>query len=181
MSAPVFPPLETFGTRICVCGPSNGGKSTFAAALSRKLGVPAVYLDRLRHLPNTNWVQRPDDEFLALHDVAVMEPAWVMDGNYSNGSTLRWQRATGIILLGTDRWSAFGRYLWRTLFQPERAGHLDGAQDSLKWEMVRWILWVQPPRRDAYAAKLAATGLPFLRLHSMSELNRLYRAWGLER
>lgn len=176
-----FPPLESLGPRICVCGPSNAGKSTLTVAIATKLGVPALHLDQMRHLPRTDWVQRPDAEFRALHDEAVMGESWVMDGNYSRLSPLRWQRATGIILLGTDRWTAFYRYLRRTLFERERAGQLDGALDSVKWEMIRWILIVQPTRRDEYAALLRKTGLPMLQLRSFGDVMHLYEQWGLTR
>lgn len=174
-----FPPLESLGQRICVCGPSNGGKSRLASAIGARLGVPAVHLDQFRHLPNTDWVQRPDAEFQALHDEAVSGECWVMDGNYSMLGPQRWQRATGIVLVGTDRWSALWRYFRRTLFEPERVGNLEGAKDSVKWEMIRWIVFVQPAGRDAYAAKLEAIGLPLVRLHSFGDLKRLYAAWGL--
>lgn len=62
-----FMPLETLGPRIVICGPSNAGKSTLARALERKLGLPAVYLDLLRHRPNTDWELKPADEFERLH------------------------------------------------------------------------------------------------------------------
>ena len=174
-----FPQLESLGQRICVCGPSNGGKSTLAVAIGAKLGIPAIHLDQFRHLPNTDWVQRPDAEFHALHDEAVMGESWVIDGNYSMLSPLRWQRATGIILVGTDRWSALWRYFRRTLFEQQRVGNLEGGKDSVKWEMINWIIFVQPARRDAYAAKLKATGLPLLQLKSFGQLKQLYREWGL--
>lgn len=176
---PDFPPIATLGRRICIAGPSNGGKSTLAAALGRKLGIPVIHLDQFRHLPNSDWVQRSDAEFVALHDAAVATEAWVIDGNYSQLAASRFARASFIILLGSDRWSAFFRYLRRTLFQRDRAGSLDGAQDSLKWEMVRWILIAQPKRRAAYEQRLRATGLPMLHLRSFPELRRLYEAWGL--
>jgi adenylate kinase family enzyme len=100
-----IPPLETFGRRIMICGPSNSGKSTLAAALARKLRIEAVHLDLLRHLPNTNWVQRPDDEFARLHDEAIAVDRWAMDGNYSDLIPARRERATGIILLSDNRWA----------------------------------------------------------------------------
>src|SRR5690349_4838405 len=100
-----IPPLDDFGRRIMICGPSNSGKSTLAAALGRKLGIDVVHLDLLRHLPNTNWVQRPDDEFARLHDEAIRGAGWAMDGNYSRLMPGRRERATGIILLSDNRWA----------------------------------------------------------------------------
>jgi hypothetical protein len=98
-------PLEALGERIMICGPSNAGKSTLAVALARRLGCEAFHLDLFRHLPDTDWVQRSDVEFAALHDAAIVKDRWVMDGNYSRLMPQRFARATGIILLGDDRWS----------------------------------------------------------------------------
>jgi hypothetical protein len=77
-------PLDSFGRRIMICGPSNSGKSTLAAAIGRKLDLPVVHLDRLHHLPNSDWVKRPHDDFVRLHDAAIAGEAWVMEGNYSS-------------------------------------------------------------------------------------------------
>lgn len=176
-----IPPLSSFGPRIMICGPSNAGKSTLAVAIGRKLGAPAVHLDRFRHLENTDWQQRPDDEFARLHDEAVAADTWVMDGNYSKLFPARLRRATGIVLISDNRFSNFARYLRRTLFEKQRPGNLDGAADSLKWEMVRWILVRSPPGLRRYREQLPQAGLPFIETRGMSELNRLYAAWGLSR
>ncbi len=175
-------PLAALGERIMICGPSNTGKSTLCVALAQKLDAEAFHLDLFRHLPATNWVERPDDEFQALHDEAIARERWVMDGNYSRLMPQRMARATGIIMLGGGRWANFRRYLWRTLFQKKnRAGSLAGDKDSIKWEMVRWILLVQPTHRERDRARVRAAGLPLVELSSMRDLQRLYRAWGLAR
>lgn len=57
--------LSDFGDRICILGPSNSGKSTLADAIARKRGLTPIHLDLLFHLPNTDWLQRPRDEFIA--------------------------------------------------------------------------------------------------------------------
>src|SRR5262249_14767656 len=101
---PEFPPLESFGDRIMVCGPSNAGKSTLAVALGNKLGLPFVHLDLLHHVPRSNWVTRPREEFVALHDEAITGESWVMDGNYQGLFPKRLARTTGIILLTDNRW-----------------------------------------------------------------------------
>jgi adenylate kinase family enzyme len=176
-----LPPLTALGPRIMICGTSNTGKSTLAAAIGRKLGLPVVHLDRLRFLPHTDWQERPDEEFMALHDAAILEDRWVMDGNYSTLTPQRLERATGVILLSDNRWANFARYLGRTLFQRNRIGNLEGNRDSLKWDMVHWVL-VRAPRNIAgYRTTLPATGLPFLELRSLKAQNRAYAAWGLTR
>jgi adenylate kinase family enzyme len=173
-------PLEALGPRIMICGPSNSGKSTLCVALASKLKAEPIHLDQLRHQPGTNWVERPDEEFLALHDEAIARDRWVMDGNYSRLMPQRIARATGIIFIYDSHWANFRRYLWRTLFQKQRAGALPGNRDSLKWQMIRWILFVQPKRigRDQERARTA--GLPLVEVPSMRELQRLYAVWDLQ-
>jgi adenylate kinase family enzyme len=174
-------PLEALGPRIMICGPSNSGKSTLAVALAQKVGCEVCHVDLFRHQPGTDWVQRADDEFAALHDAAILGERWVMDGNYSSLMPQRIGRATGIIWLDDHRWANFGRYLWRTLFQPNRAGNLEGGRDSIKWEMIHWILVATPGRRQQSLERLRSAGLPLIELKSMRELRTLYRAWDLRR
>jgi adenylate kinase family enzyme len=173
-------PLEALGSRIMVCGTSNTGKSTLAAAIGRKLDLAVVHLDRFRHLPNTDWQERPDEEFRLLHDEAIKADRWVIDGNYSALTPQRLKRATGIILLNDNRWANFARYLRRTLLQHDRIGNLEGSKDSLKWEMIHWVLVRGPQRVRDYGTTLPASGLPFVNLPSMRALNRIYAAWGLD-
>jgi adenylate kinase family enzyme len=175
------PPLAQFGSRIMICGPSNSGKSTLAVAISRKLGIPAVHLDLLQHLPNTDWKPRPEEEFRLLQDAAIAKEAWVMDGNYSRLMPQRLARATGIILLSDNRWANLLRYFRRTLFQRERIGALEGNRDSIKGAMIDWIVVRSPKALRRYRLELPRAGLPFVEVRGMRALNRLYAEWGLTR
>lgn len=162
-----------------ICGTSNTGKSTLAAALAQKLDLTPVYLDQLRFLPNTDWVERPNAEFAALHEEAIAGERWVMEGNYSSLMPARIARATGIILLSDHRLANFARYLRRTLFERNRIGTLEGNLDSIKWDMVHWILVRAPRNVGRYRSTLPASGLPFVESRSMRELRLLYERWGL--
>lgn len=134
-----LPELSLLGRRIMILGPSNAGKSTLAIAIGQKLGIPAVHLDQLRHLPHTNWRERPDEEFAALHDAAVLDPDWMMEGGYSKLMKQRLERATGIVVLTDSLARRYRRYFHRSLFQRKRAGGLPGEQDSVSWKMASWL------------------------------------------
>lgn len=165
-----------------ICGPSSNGKSTLALAIERKTGWPAVHLDRFRHQPNTNWVQRPDAEFAALHDSAIAADRWVMEGNYTKLMPARLERATGIVLLGAGRWPNLLRYIRRSLIETQRAGYLEGSRDrGIKWSMVHWIMVVSPRNLERYRRELPEAGLPIVEITNMRQLNRLYAEWGLSR
>ena len=172
--------LESLGTRIVVFGPSNAGKSTLTVALSRKLGIEAIHLDRFQHLPNTDWQPRPENEFARLHDDAIMGECWVMDGNYSRLMPQRLARATGAILITSNRWRRLARYLRRTtLNRSDRPGNLEGAQESIKWEMIDWILFKTQNSATKYAEVLRHSGLPTVECHTAKALDALYRQWEL--
>lgn len=173
-------PLNAFGERIMVLGPSNAGKSTLAVAIADKLNLPIVHLDQLQHLPNTDWQARPEAEFKALHDKAIMSDKWIMDGNYSRLTSQRFRRATGVILLTSNRWLRLGRYLKRSLSDPtSRAGSLAGGQEYVKWEMIDWILFKTPRNSAKYANMIAPLTIPKIECRSLKELKALYRSWDL--
>lgn len=176
-------PLSALGSRICIYGPSNSGKSTLAEAIAHRRGWPAIHLDQLRHLPGTDWQPRPLEAFVALHDAAIADEAWVIDGNYSVCLPQRLQRATGVILLDVATPTSLFRYLRRSLRrsgQP-RAGALEGGRDSIQWAMLRHIAVTTRGNRRRYAQLFAQIPLPKIRLASMRAIDHCYRAWGLER
>ena len=171
--------LPDLGNRICILGPSNSGKSTLADAIARKRDLQATHLDLLFHLPNTDWVPRPKDEFIALHDAAIAGERWVMDGNYSVCMPQRFQRATGLILLDISTPASLLRYFRRTLFESERRGALQGGHDSVKWDMIRHIAVVQPRNRKRYSAMFEGLDLPKLQLSSVRAIKQCFHEWGL--
>ena len=120
-------PLSELGERICILGPSNSGKSTLADAIARKAGLQTIHLDQLHHVPYTNWMPRPANEFLALHDNAIAGERWVIDGNYSKLFPQRFQRATGIILLDVSTLTSLYRYMRRSLLERNRISALAGG------------------------------------------------------
>lgn len=173
-----FPPLDTLGRRIVIMGPTNAGKSTLAVALAIRLGVPAQHVDLFRHLPGTDWEQRPTADFHAIHDAAILWAEWVMDGNYSEVLSQRLARATGIIVVDDRLSRRYWRYFRRTLGVSKRHGALEGNKDSIKWEMVHW-LWHTRNSAAKYRRMAEQTGLPHIFIPHERALKELYRAWDL--
>ncbi|MDC9590815.1 AAA family ATPase [Xenorhabdus sp. XENO-10] len=171
--------LLDLGNRICIMGPSNSGKSTLANAISIKCNLKVVHLDQLFHLPNTNWQERPVDEFISLHDMAIKEDSWVIDGNYRKCLPQRLSRATGVILLDISTPSSLLRYANRTLFQHNRYGGLEGNKDSIKWNMIHHITVVTPKSRKRYAALFEQLTIPKIKLTSIKEIKEPFDEWGL--
>jgi adenylate kinase family enzyme len=173
--------LSALGPRICILGPSNSGKSTLAVAIGRKLGIDAVHLDQLHHMPHSDWQPRPAEEFLALHDEAIKGRQWVMEGNYSACMPQRFERSTGVILLDVSTPTSLFRYMRRTLVESDRVGALEGGRDRLKWSMIHYIALVTPAHRRRYADIYRRISLPKRCLPSLRAIRNCYEEWGLER
>ena len=173
--------LTELGTRICIMGPSNSGKSTLAEVIAKAQGLQVVHLDQLHHLPHTDWVPRPPAEFTALHDAAIAGDRWVMDGNYSRLLPQRLQRATGVILLDVPTTTSLYRYIRRCWFERDRCGGLEGGRDSVKWDMIRHIVIATRANRTRYRTLFDAITLPKIPIASTAALTAFYRANGLRR
>lgn len=175
------PVLADLGTRICIMGPSNSGKSTLASAIGRARGLPIIHLDQLYHKPNSDWQPRAAEAFIALHDQAIRSPAWIMEGNYSRCLPQRLKHATGFILLDVPAVTSLYRYIWRSWFQRSRHGALEGGRDSVKWDMIRHIAITTRRNRRQYRVVFEQIGLPKVRLLTTREVVNFYRLEGLHR
>jgi len=171
--------LTDLGNRICILGPSNSGKSTLAHTIGNRCDLPVTHLDLLFHLPHTNWQPRPWDEFVQLHDQAIEQPNWVIEGNYSKTLPQRLARATGVIVLDVSTLTSLLRYFNRTLFQRHRYGALPGNQDSIKWEMVHHIAVVTHKNRKRYVELYPQLTLPKIRLASVKQINKQLKLWDI--
>ena len=66
--------------KVWVIGASGTGKSTLAAELAGRLGIPHVELDAVHHGPG--WAEPDLDEFRAAVAAEIARPGWVVDGAY---------------------------------------------------------------------------------------------------
>ena len=179
---PMTAGLDDLGSRICIIGPSNSGKSTLAQAIGAARGMPVVHLDTLFHLPNTDWEARPLEEFIALHDAAIAEDRWVMEGNYSRTFPQRFARASGLILIDIGMGRSLWRYARRTMLERDRRiGGLAGNRDSIKHDMLQHIVGPMQANRRKQAAIFADSTLPKIALLSTAALNAFYADAGLSR
>ncbi|MBP2198826.1 AAA family ATPase [Pantoea cypripedii] len=172
-------PLEALGPRICIMGPSNSGKSTLAEAIARKTSLPAIHLDRLYHMPDSNWVPRDTAEFLRLHSDAVSQEKWVMDGNYKKCIPERLERATGFILLDLPTHISLLRYIRRCYSANPRVGGLKIGREHIKWDMIKHITLVTPGNRKSYKIMYEQIPLPKLLLATPENVNEYFKHWKL--
>jgi adenylate kinase family enzyme len=118
--------------RVHVVGTSGSGKSTVAAALARRLGVPHVELDALHWLPG--WQERPVAEFRAHLSAALVQSGWVVDGNYAAQSRdLVWAAVDTVVWLDLPRRTVMRQVVQRTARRWLRREQLwGGNRESLR-------------------------------------------------
>ncbi|WMD18177.1 hypothetical protein RAS12_16110 [Achromobacter seleniivolatilans] len=116
-----------------------------------------------------------------MHDLAIQQDQWVMEGNYTLTLAQRLERATGFILLDLSTAASLFRYIRRSWFERDRRGGLEGGRDSVKWRMIHHIAVVTPANRRRYAEMYEDIRLPKLRLATTAELGRFYRSAQLSR
>ncbi|MDA0632630.1 (d)CMP kinase [Nonomuraea sp. MCN248] len=167
--------------RISVVGNSGSGKSTIAAELARRLGVPWLELDSIYHMPG--WTPRPVEEFRAEVDAFTSGDGWVVDGNYSAVRDLVWARSDTVVWVDPPKATVMRRLSLRTLCRMatgaelwngnrERFGSLFTKDESI----LRWAWDNHRKYRDRYAKAAvdpAYAHLRFVRVTSRDDLARV--------
>ena len=126
-------PLPVHPRRILVTGTSGAGKTTVAAALSARLGIPHTDIDGLYHGPG--WVPRP--EFVA--DVAALaaREEWVTEWQYSVVRPLLLARADLLVWLDLTRAAVMRQIVPRTLRRRLRRVELwNGNVEPPLWTLL---------------------------------------------
>lgn len=140
--------------RVAVVGSGGAGKSTFAAALGSRTGIPVHHLDRSFWHPG--WVETPRDEWRALQEELLAGDRWIADGNYGGTFDVRFARADTVIVLALSRWRCVPRVLRRSIRNRGRSIQAEGCPERVDLAFVRWV-WRygtdSRPRLDAALAR----------------------------
>jgi hypothetical protein len=140
-----------------------------------------IHLDEYRYLPGTQSVERPDTDLERMHDEATNTDQWVVEGLYSCRMPGRLRRATSLLHLDASTAASIGRYFRRGLFEPDRAGSLDGTRDRIRVEMVRFLLGPSRRSRLRYRDAFEEFDRPKLLLPDRATLEEYYRLINLAR
>jgi adenylate kinase family enzyme len=136
--------------RVAVVGSGGAGKSTFAARLGQRTGIPVIHLDRLFWKPG--WVETPREEWRQMQGEFLSGESWIADGNYGATLDVRLARADTVIVLSLPRWRCTLRALKRTLAHRGQDIQADGCPERVDLTFLRWV-WRYPkdsrPRLDA--------------------------------
>jgi adenylate kinase family enzyme len=107
---------------VAIVGNSGSGKSSLAAALAVRLGVPHVELDSIFH--QADWQPLDAPEFRDRVDRITAADGWVIDGNYRAVRDLIWARADTIVWLDLPRWTVTRQIVRRSFGRVVRNAEL---------------------------------------------------------
>lgn len=125
--------------RIMIIGCGGSGKSTLARQLGQKLGLPVVHLDKLFWTPG--WVSVSQEEFDRLHEAALAEEKWIMDGNFDRTIPVRLQRCDTVIYLDFSRFACLMGVLKRVLttYGTVRPDMGEGCPERIDLDFLKWV------------------------------------------
>ena len=83
--------------RILIIGCPGSGKSTFARALQKQLGLPLYYLDRMYWNADRTTVSK--EEFRSRLCEVLAQKEWIIDGNYKSTMEMRMEACDTIVFL----------------------------------------------------------------------------------
>ena len=158
--------------RVAIVGPGGSGKSTFAAALGRRLGLPVVHLDR--HFWKPGWIETPREEWRKVQSELFAGECWIADGNYGGTLDERLSRADTVIVLARGRLANVAGALWRTARNYGKPVQADGCPERFQLAFYRWIWNYERDSRPRLDAALERhSHLKVIVLRSRNEMRRL--------
>lgn len=164
---------------INVIGTSASGKSTFAKALAAKLQLDYIELDDLFWLDD--WQQRNVDDFkrqLQQHTQAAPQ-GYVIDGNYSQLESIKWQHIDCIIWLDLPFWRNFKQAITRAVQRassqqslwPHSNNRETWAKLLSKESIIWWMMKTHQENRRRYLSLMQQPhGIEFIRLCSRQQM-----------
>ncbi|MGB2571326.1 AAA family ATPase [Micromonospora citrea] len=162
--------------RILIVGNSGAGKTTLARAVSHRLALPLIHLDR--HYWRPGWIAPDPADFRTEVATPAARQHWVMDGNYAGTLDLRLPRADLLVLVDPP-WPLCLARVVRRRWDPRAAGRPDlpdGCPERLDLDFLRYVPrypWRSRPRVLAAVAAHAPV-LPVVRLRSRRQADRWF-------
>lgn len=151
-----------------------------AKALAASLGLAFFEMDALFWKPN--WEESSDEEFLPKLEAALGGEGWVLDGNYSRTTAIKWRRVEVVVWLDLPYPQVLYQLVKRTLMRSLRGEVLwAGNEESLvktflrKDSVIWWSLTNLSRVRRNYSAAMVApefAHVRFVRLRSRAQIGQ---------
>lgn len=174
--------------RVRVLGSSGAGKTTFARALARRLGLAHLELDSVYHL--AGWQPATHAQVAATLQAFTSGPGrdgWVIDGNYSSVPAVAALEPDLVVWLDPPRRVQMARLVRRTVARAVLRrelwnGNRERASSWLRRDpeenILRWGWTMQPAQRARWTAGMADAPVPWIRLRSARDTRRWLRGAG---
>ena len=160
-------------------GTSGSCKSTFAKALAAALDIPYIEMDQLHWKPN--WTESCNDEFFSRREQALSCDSWVLDGNYTRTTHIKWRRVEQVAWLDycftRTLYQACKRALSRAITQralwPGAGNRESWARLFSKDSMILWSFQHYLPNKEKFVDLMRdtnyTTAMDFIRPCSPQE------------
>jgi adenylate kinase family enzyme len=123
--------------------------------MGERLGLPVVHLDTLFWKPG--WTESGLEEFRPKVEAVAAQGRWIIEGNFTSASSLRFMRADTIVWIELPIWLCLWRALVRMLlnFGRARADLSPGCPERFDLAFYRYILSWNRVTRPKMARVLA--------------------------
>ena len=168
--------------RVNVVGTSGSGKSTFSRRLAERLDAPHIEMDRVFWKPD--WQMPTDEEFFSKLERELDQERWILDGNYTRTTSIKWRNVQSVIwldysfsrTLAQSVKRAIIRAVTRQEFWPG-TGNRETFRKSFfsRESVILWAVKTYHPNRRKYLAMSSDNRFPhirFLRFRTPRETER---------
>ena len=144
-----------------------------ARQLGEKTGLPVVHLDKLFWHPG--WVESSKEEIDAKIMQAILEPRWILDGNYNRTLPKRLEYCDTVIYLDFSRFACLMGVVKRVLttYGTVRPDMGEGCPERFDWDFLQWVWNFNKNKRKKYHDLLSAqTGKEIYILKNRRQVKR---------
>lgn len=128
--------MRSVADRILIYGVSGAGKTTLAARLSGRTGIPWQSVDDLTWEPG--WTEVPQDTQRQRIAGICAGERWILDSAHNKWMDVPLARVQLIVALDYPRWVSLGRLVWRTFRRMiDRSEICNGNTESLRQAFTR--------------------------------------------